>query len=69
MLSLKYTKKLKIEQRAGREVWDERNKNIHVINPAFDFTNKKYLSGVISELGILSYKEFIKKAKKTIKDF
>jgi translation initiation factor 2B subunit (eIF-2B alpha/beta/delta family) len=68
-VSLKYTKKVKIEYRRGKELWDERNKNIQVINPAFDFTNKKYLSGVISELGILSFNDFIKKAKKTINNF
>jgi translation initiation factor 2B subunit (eIF-2B alpha/beta/delta family) len=64
-VSLKYTKKLKIEYRSGKEVWDERNKNIQVINPAFDFTNKKYLSGVISEFGVLRFDDFVKKAKKT----
>jgi len=64
-VSLKYTKKIKIESRSGREVWDERNKKITVVNPAFDFTKRKYLTGVISELGILEYKKFIKLAKKT----
>jgi translation initiation factor 2B subunit (eIF-2B alpha/beta/delta family) len=64
-VSLKYTKKVKIESRSGREVWDERNKRITIVNPAFDFTNRKYVTGVISELGILDYKSFVKKAKKT----
>lgn len=67
--SLKYTKKVKIEKRSGREVWDERSRNIDVQNPAFDLTKKNLLTGVISEYGILSYQEFIKKAKKTIKNF
>lgn len=64
-VSLKYANKVKIESRSGREVWDERNKRITIVNPAFDFTNKKYVTGVISELGILDYKSFVKKAKKT----
>lgn len=64
-VSLKYAKNVKIEQRSGREVWDEKNQNIKVVNPAFDFTKKESLTGVISELGILKYKEFVKKAKKT----
>lgn len=64
-VSLKYTKKVKIESRSGREVWDERNNKIQIVNPAFDFTKRKYLTGVISELGILDYKKFIKQAKKT----
>ena len=64
-VSLKFTKKAKIEFRSGREVWDERNKKIEVVNPSFDFTKKKYIIGVISELGILSYRDFVKQAKKT----
>jgi len=64
-VSLKYAQNVKIESRSGREVWDERNKRITVVNPAFDFTKRKYLTGVISELGILDYKSFVKKAKKT----
>jgi translation initiation factor 2B subunit (eIF-2B alpha/beta/delta family) len=67
-VSLKFTKNVKIEQRPGREVWDERNKNIQIVNPAFDFTKRELLSGVVSELGILKYKDFIKKAKNTKKN-
>ena len=62
-VSKKFTKKVKIEKRSGKEVWDERGKNIEVINPAFDKTNKKLVSGIISEFGITSYGEFLKKAK------
>jgi ribose 1,5-bisphosphate isomerase len=64
-VSLKYKKNIKMESRPGREVWDERNEKIQVVNPAFDFTKRKYLTGVISELGILDYKKFVKQAKKT----
>ncbi len=68
-MALKFTKKVKIEERSGREVWDAKNENIVVVNPAFDFTKKKLLSGVISELGILNFRDFVKKAKRSIKDF
>lgn len=68
-VSLKFTKKAKIEFRSGREVWDERNKKIEIVNPSFDFTKRKYLTGVISEFGILPYKDFIKQAKKTKDNF
>jgi translation initiation factor 2B subunit (eIF-2B alpha/beta/delta family) len=64
-VSLKFTKRTKIEFRSSREVWDERNSKIEVVNPSFDFTKRKYITGVISELGILNYKDFVKKAKKT----
>lgn len=62
-VSLKFTRKAKIEKRSPREVWDERNKKIEVLNPAFDRTKLKQLSGVISEFGIMTTKEFIKRAK------
>ena len=68
-ISLKYTKKIKLESRPSREVWDERKKKINVINPAFDLVPKNLLSGIISELGILSYNQFIKKAKQNLKKF
>jgi translation initiation factor 2B subunit (eIF-2B alpha/beta/delta family) len=67
--SLKYTKKIKFEKRKGREVWDERNKNISIINPAFDKVGYKDLSGIISELGILKPKQFVKKAKTNLKSW
>ena len=67
--SLKFTKKTRIEQRTGRELWDERSKLIKIENPAFDFTPKSLLSGVISELGILHYDSFAKKAEANVKKF
>ena len=68
-ISLKFTKKVKIEQRKSKEVWQDNNKLINVQNPAFDLTKPKLISGVVSEFGILSYKQFIKKAKLTLKKF
>jgi len=65
-ISLKFTKKVNLEFRSGKELWDERNKNISVLNPAFDVTPKNLVKGVISEFGILSYNQFIKKAKQGI---
>tara|TARA_Y100000310_G_scaffold338921_1_gene429968 strand:+ start:15408 stop:16217 length:810 start_codon:yes stop_codon:yes gene_type:complete len=61
--SLKYSnKKTKIEQRDFDEVW--KNKKIKIKNPAFEFIKKKYVSGIISELGNLSYNEFLTKVRK-----
>lgn len=68
-VSLKYVRKIKLEMRSGRELWDERNKLIDTQNPAFDFTKKKFVSGVVSELGIHQYKKFAKLAKKNLKNF
>ena len=61
--SLKYSsKKTKIEQRDFNEVW-KTNKKIKIKNPAFEFIKRKYITGIISELGNLSYSEFLKKLK------
>jgi len=67
-VSMKIAKKVKIEKRSGKEVWDERRKNIKVIYPAFDKVNYKLISGVISEFGVLRPKIFVKKAKKKLKE-
>lgn len=61
---LKYTKKIGIELRKPSELWDERFKKISIINPAFDLTKKKYIKALICEKGILTYKDFIKEAKR-----
>ncbi|MCR4284908.1 MAG: hypothetical protein NUV97_02590 [archaeon] len=66
-VSLKFTKKVKLEMRPSREVWNQYNKNIEIINPSFDKTKIKLLSGIISELGILSPKQFVKEAKENLK--
>jgi len=62
--SWKFTKKkVPKEQRKLNEIWDDAPKNIKIKNPAFEFVPKKYLAGIVSELGILKYREFIKKVK------
>jgi translation initiation factor 2B subunit (eIF-2B alpha/beta/delta family) len=43
-VSMKFTKKITLEKRSGREVWDEREKNIEVENLAFDKTKLKNLA-------------------------
>ncbi|MCK4649997.1 hypothetical protein KAT36_02075 [Candidatus Pacearchaeota archaeon] len=67
-VSLKFTKKIIIKSRSGKEVWDERQEEIEVLNQPFDRTKLKNLTGIISEFGILKRKEFVKKAKKKLKN-
>ncbi len=63
--SWKFTKKkIPIENRKINEIWDKAPKNIKIKNPAFEFIPKKYIKSVISELGILSYNEFLEKVSK-----
>ena len=66
-VSDKFTKKIKIEKRHSQEVWNTKNEKIQVINPAFDKTKLKDLTGIISEHGIQSPKQFIKKIRQPSK--
>jgi len=60
--SWKYTpKNVEIEERDFHEVWKNAPKNIRVENPAFEKIDKKYITAVISELGVLNFDEFVKK--------
>ena len=68
-VTLKFTKKVKLENRPSAEVWDERDKKITVINPAFDTTPLEDLTGVVCEYGILHPREFVRRAKKSLKEF
>lgn len=61
--SWKYSAKgVKLEQRDFQEVWG--TKKIHVKNPAFESINPGYIKGIVTELGVDSYKNFLNKAKK-----
>ncbi len=63
--SWKFTdKNLKLEQRSFEEVWDDAPKNIKIKNPAFEKIPMKLIKAIISELGVLSPREFVKKARK-----
>lgn len=63
--SWKYSSKLvPLEQRKLNEVWNRAPKHIRIKNPAFEFVSKKYITGIVSELGVLSYDGFLTKVKK-----
>lgn len=62
--SMKYTpKEIEIEQRNNKEIWDNKLK-INIKNPAFELIEKKLITGVISELGVFSYDQSLKKINK-----
>ncbi|RMD45517.1 hypothetical protein D6829_02225 [Candidatus Pacearchaeota archaeon] len=67
-LLLKFTKKVKIEKRPENEVWNIRSKNIEIENFAFDKTPLKLISGIVCEEGIFLPKEFLKRAKKKLRE-
>jgi ribose 1,5-bisphosphate isomerase len=62
--SWKFTNnKIPIEQREINEVWSNAPKNIRIKNPSFEFVYKKYITGIITELGLMKYDEFVKRMK------
>jgi len=68
--SWKFTeKKVPIEERKLNEVWDKAPRKIKIRNPAFEFVPKKYLDGIVSELGIMKYDKFSKQMKKKVFSF
>ncbi|MFH0868604.1 MAG: hypothetical protein V1839_00075 [archaeon] len=50
-----------IENRPGKEIWAGAHKNISIHNPAFEVACSEHIKDVVSELGILSFKEFVKR--------
>ena len=58
-------KKLKIEQRDTKVIWKKSNKYITIKNPAFELVGPDYITAIVSGLGILKPKKFVKKVKKT----
>lgn len=58
---------VEIEKRNLREVWKRAPKHVKIKNPAFEVIDSKYVTGIISELGVLKPKEFVKKVKKVYK--
>jgi translation initiation factor 2B subunit (eIF-2B alpha/beta/delta family) len=56
-------KKVPIENRSLNEVWNRAPKNVKIKNPAFEFVPEKYISGIVTELGIMKYRDFVRKMK------
>ena len=53
---------VKIEQRDFDEVWDTERK-IKIKNPAFELIKRNHITSIISELGNLTYSQFLSKVK------
>ncbi len=52
---------IKIEERQPQELWKNPPKGLHIVNHAFEKIDPKLITGIITELGVLSHKELIKK--------
>ena len=65
--SWKYSShKVKIEERDFHEVWEKIPKKspIKIRNPAFELIPKKYLKGIVTDLGLMKYSKFLRAIKK-----
>ena len=63
--SWKFTKNnIEFEQRKLEEVWANAPKHVKIKNPAFEKVPSKLITKIVSELGVLSPKEFVKRARK-----
>lgn len=62
--SWKFSKnKISMEQRNINEVWDHAPKSVKIKNPAFEFVNKKYITGIVTEYGLMKYDKFVRMMK------
>ena len=60
--SWKFSKqKVPLENRELNEVWDRAPALVKIQNPAFEFVPKKYITGIISEFGLMKYEKFLKR--------
>ena len=61
--------KVQIERRSPKEIWSRAPKNVKIENFSFDLIPPKQITAVISELGPLQYKKFLKEVKKSFKNY
>jgi len=57
-------KPVKIEERNFQEIWKTSLKHLKIENPAFEKVDAKDITAIISELGILKPKEFVREVKR-----
>jgi len=63
--SWKFSQKpIVVEQRPASEIWKGVPKGIEVYNPAFELAEKKFITGIVSQLGIFSFKQFLRQVKR-----
>ncbi|MDD3648432.1 MAG: hypothetical protein PHS44_08125 [Candidatus Dojkabacteria bacterium] len=67
LLKLEHSKNAKnvdIEQRAAEEIWKEAPRDLEIINPAFELIRQEFITGYITEVGVLKPKDLMSSAKK-----
>lgn len=57
-----------IEKRISKEVWNKPPKNVSIYNYAFDMIDPKYITGIISEIGVFTHSIFIEEVNNKLKE-
>jgi len=58
-------KPIEIEMRSGKEIWEEAPDGVTVYNPSFELIESKYITGYLTEIGVISPSELTHSAQKT----
>jgi ribose 1,5-bisphosphate isomerase len=61
-----FGKREEIEQRDPAEVWEKPPKKVRISNPAFDVTSAKYISGYVTESGVIPTQSFFAMAREKL---
>lgn len=57
-----YAEKIELERRPPKEIWSDAPAGLNIINMAFNRVPANYITGFITEAGIIKPKDFFKKA-------
>jgi len=58
-------KPVEIEMRSGKEIWDEAPKGVTVYNPSFEMIESRFITGYMTEIGVISPSELTRSAQQT----
>jgi len=56
-----YNKEIEIERKPSKEIYDKSKLGYNILNYYFDTTPPEYLTGIISDLGVLNISDFLQK--------
>ena len=54
-----------IEERSPDEVWPNAPSKVKILNPAFDVIDKRHITAIVSELGVLWPADFVRQVKQS----
>lgn len=64
LMKVDVTNNIEIEKRSANEVWEDKPKELEIINYAFDMIPAKFITWIITEFGVIKPKDIKKMVKK-----